>query len=274
MSAPITRAYRSDAEEALWTPFVRRLAISAGALMVTLALGRLMLTRFDTPVSALEIRGANRHVQPDEVRMAALPALDAKLFALDLGSVREAIERLPWVASARVDRQWPGRLSIHVVEREPFARWGEDEALSTEGVVFAPGKQLLSPTLPALHGAPGREREVMTMYGQLADRLSETPFALQGLSQDARGEWTGTTRGGIALRFGRVNPIEQVPRLRGPVLAALSSRLPSVQRIDLRYANGFAVAWRDVSAGKAPSPLIPEPPVEAPRESVTPGAAQ
>jgi len=272
MTDPVTRAFRPEmpGEPAL-PPMLRRLALSLGALLATLVLGRVALHRFDTPVRELAVSGAVRHVQPDEVRVAALPALEAKLFALDLAEVRAAVERLPWVASARIDRQWPGRIAVHIVEREPFARWGASDALSTEGIVFSPGTQPLPATLPALGGAAGREREVMAMYGQLADRLSETPFALKGLVQDARGEWSGTTVRGVTLRFGRVSPLDQVPRLKTTVLTALQPRLDRVKSIDLRYANGFAVAWRDPAAGTPASETIAEPSTDARTVTPAPG---
>lgn len=264
MNFPVFRAHRGegDAAEVRLPPALTRFAISVGALLATLLLGRMALHHFDAPVRELAITGALRHVQADEVRLAAAPTLDGDLFSLDLTAVRLAIERLPWVAAARVDRQWPARLAIRITEREPFARWGESDALSTEGIVFAPGRESLAATLPRLGGAPGREQEVMTVYGQLVDRLSETPLALTGLVQDARGEWTGTTQGGISLRFGRGNPVEQVARLKSLALPALATRLDAVQRIDLRYANGFAVGWRDPAAAKAATPKNTETTLE------------
>ena len=260
-------------------PVLLRIAVSVLAVLATVGLGRMALNRFDAPVRELAITGTLRNVQPDEVRAAAASLLDgSKLFSLDLDAIRAAVERLPWVARVRIDRQWPARLAVRITEREPFARWGESDALSTEGVVFAPGNVALANTLPRLGGAAGRELEVMAMYGQLADRLSETPFALAGLTQDARGEWIGSTERGISLRFGRSNPVEQVPRLKHTVLPALANRLDSVQRIDLRYANGFSVGWRDAtetlhqpSAGETRSPLAaPAPDATAP--DAAPGA--
>ena len=250
LALPMTRNLRAESGvigDGL-PPVLLRVAVSVLAVLSTYALGQFTLNRFDAPVRELAITGALRNVQPDEVRMAASPLLESnKLFALDLDALRAAVERLPWVAQVRIDRQWPARLAVRITERETFARWGERDALSTEGIVFPPGSVALSPTLPKLGGAAGREREVMAMYSQLADRLSETPFALTGLTQDARGEWTGTTQGGVMLRFGRSNPVEQMPRLKNIVLPALGSRLDAAQRIDLRYANGFAVSWRDAS---------------------------
>lgn len=266
---PLNRSARNDSGAAALPPAIKRIAISAVALLATLLLARLALHRFDAPVRELAITGALQHVKPDEVRTVAAPLLDANLFELNLSELRIAIESLPWVAHARVDRQWPARLAVRVSERVPFAHWGTSEALSTEGIAFDPGTDVLPNTLPRLAGAPGRELEVMRMYGQLTDRLSETPFALAGLSQDARGEWTGTSHKGLVLRFGRSSPLEQVSRLKAVVLPALAARLAAVKSIDLRYANGFAVGWRDGSSSNEPQ--NPQTSDAAPAEPAEPG---
>ncbi len=279
MTAPLTRSAHSRQErapaEASLPPALRRLAISVVAVVATLGLARAALQRFDTPVRELAITGKLANVQPDEVRAAAAPLIDGKLFELDLDGLRSAVERLPWVAHVRIDRQWPARLGVRITEREPFARWGEGEALSTEGVVFAPGSVLLPATLPQLGGEAARAPEVMAIYTQLVDRLAETPLTLAGLTLDARGEWIGSTHSGISLRFGRSNPVEQVQRLKNIVLPALNRRLESVARIDLRYANGFAVGWKSVDAAAAATEktFIPDAPApSAVPDGVVPGA--
>lgn len=260
LSMPMPFASRNETSTGGLPPVLRSALIGIGALAAALAGGRMLLTRIDAAPRELVVQGVLQHVRADEVRAAAAGAIDGRLFEVDLDAVRLAVERLPWVAHARVDRQWPARLVVRIWERVPFAHWGEAEALSTEGLVFAPGTEPLPDTLPKLGGAPGREREVMAMYRQLADRLAETPLALAGLSQDARGDWIATSQSGIGMRFGRSPPLEHVERLRGVILPALAARLPEVRTIDLRYLNGFAVSWREPAAQASPSFLPPVPP--------------
>lgn len=243
LDAPTTRALRQEPPSG-YPPALKRAALSLSAVLATLLMGQLALHRIDVPVRELAVSGALRHVRADEVRAASASVIDGHLFDVDLKAVRAAVERLPWVAHARVDRQWPARLMVRVWERDVFARWSESDALSTEGVVFEPGDAVLADTLPRLVGAPGREREVMVMYQQLADRLSETPFMLAGLALDARGDWLATTHTGLKLHFGRNSPLEQIGRLKTVVLPTLLARLDDVQYIDLRYLNGFAVGWQ------------------------------
>ena len=228
-----------------FSPVLRRVLVSLGAVLGTLLAGRMALARLDAPVLQIAITGIGKHVTAEQVRAVVAPTVDAPLLHVNLVAVREAVEGLPWIASARVDRVWPAELAVQLREREVFARWGEKDALSTEGVVFTATERQLPSMLPRLSGPAGQEQEVMEMYRQLSDRLTETAFAPLGLSVDARGDWSATTTSGVLLRFGRVPPVNSVERLKNTVLPALSSRLSQVERVDLRYANGFAVTWRD-----------------------------
>ncbi|MFP4003220.1 MAG: cell division protein FtsQ/DivIB [Alphaproteobacteria bacterium] len=45
------------------------------------------------------------------------------LMQTDLEAVRERVEKLGWVANARVSRNWPDTLFVAVEERKPFAIW-------------------------------------------------------------------------------------------------------------------------------------------------------
>src|SRR3546814_8587950 len=57
--------------------------------------------------------------------------------------------------------------------------------------------------LPQLAGPDGKEVEVAQMFRTHGGKLAPSAFPLQGLTQDARGEWGGRTTDGVELRFGR-----------------------------------------------------------------------
>lgn len=200
-------------------------------------------------VSHLEVEGEFQHVKPDAVRAAVIEQLGEGFVALDLDAVRNAAETLPWVARARAERVWPADVRVRVWERVPMARWGDKGLLSTEAVPFMPAVADLDPSLPQLSGGVGHEREVMETFKGLSERLKDTPFALASLALDPRGEWTARTQSGIALHLGREKPDSKLDTLTGPVMQALGQRLQEVNYVDLRYSNGFSVAWR------APAPV-------------------
>jgi cell division protein FtsQ len=224
----------------------------AGSGLVTLAVLSMAVALHrggERAVSHLEVEGEFHHVKPDAVRAAVIEKLGDGFVALDLDIVRGAAEKLPWVARARAERVWPADVRVRIWERVPMARWGDKELLSTDAIPFRPTAVDLDASLPQLSGSSGHEREVMETFKGLSERLKDTPFALTSLALDPRGEWTAQTRSGIALHLGRENPETKIDTLTGPVLKALGQRLQEVNYVDLRYSNGFSVAWR------APAPV-------------------
>lgn len=204
----------------------------------------------------LEIGGELRQTRPEEIRGAVTGLLNRDFHELDLGAVKDAVEKLPWVAAARVERAWPDAVRIHVVEHVAWARWGETALLSDRNVVFTP--DAMDDALLALPRLDGPDREAVTVraaYEALRAQLGASPFLPARLALNARGEWTAWTADGIELRLGRGTPTAAVAWLSGPVRTALEGRLTEVTYVDLHYVNGFAVGWRErVPPGDAGGP--------------------
>jgi cell division protein FtsQ len=194
----------------------------------------------------LEIGGELERVPADAVQRVVAPRLNQDFYELDLGAVRAAVEALPWVARARVERAWPGTVRVHVQEHRAVARWDARALLSDRDVVFTPPSvpaDLVG--LPRLAGPPGQQATVRAAFEALRAQLADTPFPPVALEQNARGEWTARTAEGIEFRLGRESPLDAVARLAGPVRTALEGRLQEVTYVDLHYINGFAVGWRE-----------------------------
>ena len=205
-------------------------------------------------VTHLQVEGDFNRVSPLAVRAAIEDQLGQGFLRLDLNAIRARLEAMPWVEQARVERVWPGDVRVRVWERTPYARWNAAQLLSTHAVPFTPEPAEIPAGLPQLSGPPGHEAEVMQAYQGLSTALAGTPFPLASLSLDARGEWTTQTREGIELRFGRGAPDSKLEMISGPLTRAIGQRLQEVKYVDLRYTNGFAVAWRQpapVQGGKA-----------------------
>ncbi len=196
-------------------------------------------------VSQLRIEGHLDRLRPQDIDAVVRPLLDTRFIEVDLNQVHAAVSALSWIARVRVERAWPAMVRLHVWEREPVARWGEQSLLDIEARVFDPGDRSVPEDLPLLSGASGTAPQVIGMYRRMQAQLGDTPLALNGLHQDARGDWTGITASGIELRFGRSDPTASLPTLLGPVMQTLAQRLPEVAHVDLRYTNGFSVGWRE-----------------------------
>lgn len=195
-------------------------------------------------ISRLQVEGDFKRVSAREVEARVRERLQQGFVELALNDVKTDIEAMPWVARARVERLWPAGIRVRIWEREPYARWGKDSMVDTQGGVFTPKPAEISASLPLLSGGKGHELEVMHAFEALGSGLRGTPFEIGALTLDARGEWSAQTLSGIGLRLGQSAPEGKLESLRGAVLTTLASRINDVDYIDLRYTNGFAVGWK------------------------------
>ncbi len=64
----------------------------------------------------------------------------APMVSFDPGAAAERVAKLPWIASATIERHLPDVIVVHLTERAPLARWQHDGhvfVIDTEGKVLA-----------------------------------------------------------------------------------------------------------------------------------------
>ncbi len=52
------------------------------------------------------------------------------ILRININKIRERINKLPWIKSVRVERHFPNKISLSLVERVPLARWQKNRQLS------------------------------------------------------------------------------------------------------------------------------------------------
>lgn len=251
MSATLLRRHHDD-EPAPWRRSLRPLLLAAAALALAIVLIETLTPLVNAPVASIRVEGELARMTPADVALAAALEPDQRLFETDLVELRARIEALPWVARARVSRVWPDTIAVRLVERVPFARWGESRVIDRESRVFTPATAEIPQDLPLLVAPPGHEAESAAVFEELRLRLSGSAWVPAGLALDVRGEWRMTTGSGIELRLGRGDPRRHVALILGSVSDTLNPQLERVAYVDLRYSNGFSTGWKDGVAPSAP----------------------
>jgi cell division protein FtsQ len=216
----------------------------AGTVAVLAIFGMLLAVGLDQPVRSIVIDGPFQRVAALEVQQAALGALKGGIVSADLDRLRKAVEALAWVDRARVQRLWPDRIRIEIVEQQAAARWGDDSLLNTRGEMFASGVRHVPPELPRLDGPAGTEEQVAQRYLAIQDRLSKLGFQVAALRLDARGAWELDLSTGVTVRLGRRQVDERMDRFVQFGAPVISGRAAEVRYVDMRYSNGFAIGWR------------------------------
>jgi cell division protein FtsQ len=226
----------------------------AAALLAVIALAAVLALGLDQPVRAIVIDGTFQRVAAVEVEQAARGALKGGFVSADLDRLRAAVEALAWVDRARVQRLWPDRIRIEIVEQQAAARWGEDGLLNTRGELFASGVRHVPPELPRLDGPPGSEWQVAQRYLAIQGRLVEQGLRVGALSMDARGAWQIVLSNGVTVRLGRRQVDERMERFIQIGAQVIAGRAADIDYIDMRYSNGFAVGWRRDRKPPRPAP--------------------
>ena len=216
------------------------LSIAVLAIAATLTLGTL-----DQGITQVSVTGRFQRVSPVEVEQAVKARVrDVGLISVDLAAVRRAVEQLPWVDSATVERRWPRALNIRVVEQVAAARWGANGLLNTRGELFISEARHIPPELPRLSGPQGSEAEVARRYLAAQGQLIEAGMRLTAVRLDLRGAWEFDLDNGITVRLGRRQVDERFQRFVTAAVHQIATQASDINYIDMRYTNGFAIGWR------------------------------
>ncbi|NQX88049.1 MAG: FtsQ-type POTRA domain-containing protein [Halioglobus sp.] len=224
--------------------WLNRALILCGVCMVGAAATQAYLSLKVLPVQRITVTGELEHTQAQVVQDIVQPGLAGGFLSADLQQIRRQLEGLPWIYEASVRRRWPAALEINVVEERPIARWGSDGFLNHEGGVFRSGKLGDWSALPRLSGPVGSAPALMAKYQRLIEMLSPLGLSVEALTIDARGQVEAMLDGGMQLVLGQDDFLNRLHRFVLVYNRELQGRRPDIERVDLRYANGIAVAFR------------------------------
>ena len=216
-------------------PALNRFANGLIMIAVLLALGALVwrVANFDMfAVNGIEVVGNVRHVTREQVETIASNELKGTIFTVDLGGARAAFEKLPWVRRVDIRRRWPDRLEVAVQEHRALARWGNTALVNRQGEVFEGAS---NERLVVFEGPQGSASEITHSYLALIGRQ------VKSVHVSERRAWSLRMDDGTAIELGRFAVNERLRRFVAVYPRSVGTLAGTVDYIDLRYTNGFAV---------------------------------
>ena len=211
------------------------------------------------PLSVVEVKGDFRYLDKQQLQAAVVPHVTGGFFTVDVAAIRSAAEQLPWVHKASVKRIWPQTLRLQIEEQQPVARWGAHGYLNKQGEPFLPKATTVSLALPSLAGPDGQELKVLENYQRVTETLSPLGLKVTQMQLDKRRAWHLQLDNSVLLELGRADARKRLQRFVRAWPGVFAGRLDDLQRVDLRYSNGFSVSWKQTVAGDAVENRVSKP---------------
>jgi cell division protein FtsQ len=167
------------------------------------------------------------------------------IFNVDVREARLRLLQLPWVAETDVMRRYPDDISVHIVERSPYARWQTDKGLvlvERQGRVILPENNGKFAKLPLLmgEGAPLQAAgfvEAVSRYRGIVKRVSAYQY------QSAR-RWNLLLDDGVVVKLPEIGWQKELPVLEHLIVdkGILES---DIREVDLRNPLYFYFQLRN-----------------------------
>lgn len=204
----------------------------------------MMPTLSRVPISHIRVVGELREINEVSLQKAISVHSVKGFFGLDLVAVREDILKLPWLKSVSVRRIWPRGLRVIAVEHKAEARWHDGGFLAADGTLFYPSASRYSANLPILKGTVGIHTEMLWQFRELRQALRPIKRQIWKFIRTKRPVWRVELDDGLVIVFEKRNSIAAIKKFAKTAAALFGKRLGNLSRVDLRYANGFSVRWR------------------------------
>ena len=208
-------------------------------------------------IERMDIHGSSAQVDAQTVERTAWLALIGNYFTADLEKIENALVRLPGVYQAAVRRHWPDTLEISITEAGAIALWYATNGSASEGQDYVNLPPDSTITLQPVLRSPTADRHtVIDAFLYLVSSLSPFGLEVKSLSVNEVGDWVVVLQSvtlqipvELEIVVGKGDPVRKVDQFAAVFDSFLQDRLPDIERVDMRYDNGFAVQWRGGGTG-------------------------
>jgi cell division protein FtsQ len=215
-------------------------------LLLPLAAAGYQLHRMDAilPIRTVMLSGEFQHLDQAEIEQVLRAYIGQGFFSLDIRELQHNLHTRDWTESVSIRRVWPDKLRVRIVEKKPIARWDDRHLLSTTARVYRADTKAFA-HLPRVHARNHEPALALQRFHSLKASFEQVGERLVALEIDSRGSIDVELINGLQIRLGRDDIERKVARLASIYDAQILPRREQIERLDMRYSNGFAVAWKN-----------------------------
>ena len=212
------------------------LAMLYGAVHYTVHLPEML------PLHGVRLEAAPQRIDLPGLGQVLRSEVKGNFFTVDIEQLRLSLEKLAWVRSVSIRREFPDRLALSFEEHQPLARWNNSALVNRQGEVFSANADQ---ELPDFIGQAGDSKDVAQRYAQFNRQLAALNLQVMQVALNARHAWQLQLNNGMVLELGHEDMQQRLARFVA-VYPYAEGRWQKAEGggavyVDLRYRNGFAV---------------------------------
>lgn len=219
-------------------------ALVVALLLLILAMGIKALRDAPPATIAVDAQGLSA-AQYQTLQQTMSQQTVSSFFTNDLQSLRDIAMRLAWVDQVSVTRDWQRGIVITALPKQAVANFGTERLVDAKGKVFVPvdSSDLRQPQFATLQGSIEQAPVIMQQMQQINEWYSPLDMQVEDIILTPRMTWLVRFDNGLRVIVDNENTAQKLLSLSQLLAAQLNDRRSEMQSIDLRYKNGFTIAW-------------------------------
>ena len=238
---PKSKALHLIPKQLFWISFIICAIISAYFIM------QKQMQRF--PITTVKVEGKDLRTSKEEIWISVATLLNKGFFGVNVNLIKEKLQKLPWVASVKVEKVWPDQITVIINEKVAIARWRGKGVITDSGDIIYSELSSDSNDLPIFWGNERQASMMLENYILILNVLQKINIGVKELEIMPDHGVRTILNNGIMLFLGQEGLLDRLNRFTLAYRNKLKKVAHKIDYIDLRYVNGVAIGWKD-SIGK------------------------
>ena len=193
------------------------------------------------PVKLIKIEGDFKRVSTKRVDSILSELMNQGFLTINQSKYKERLENIDWVKSVRINKVWPNKINVLLIEDDVVGLWNNKLLLNSSGELYNLDQRVVPKELIQFFGPDDRVNDVYERFNLYNDELVARGILIEKIELNLRGSWEITIRPSIKIKLGEKHTQERFERFLTIWDQSLLENFELISYIDLRYTEGFVI---------------------------------
>ena len=193
------------------------------------------------PVTSIKIEGDFKRVSNKRVDSILSELMNQGFLTINQSKYKNRLENIDWVKSVRINKVWPNKINVLLIEDDVVGLWNKKLLLNSSGELYNLDQRVVPKELIQFFGPDDRVNDVYERFNLYNDELVTRGILIEKIELNLRGSWEITIRPSIKIKLGEKDTQERFERFLTIWDQSLLENFELISYIDLRYREGFVI---------------------------------